>query len=157
MSTTTTAKQSNQTSAVGSDARVLAGVERGVKLASIMTVATGLFFAIASTAPTDGVVRQLLDLVFFRLGDGPSELADSHHLANAILGGVMVGWGVTAWLLVDRFLGLAPRDVKRVLLTGLGAWFIVDSSGSIASGGWLNAVLNIGFLAMFLLPLRRIT
>ena len=138
------------------DAATLRSAERGLKAAAIMTIATGLFFAVASTAPTDAAVRQLLDLVFFRLGDGPAELSDSHHLVNAILGGVMVGWGVMIWLLVDRLLPVAPRELKHILLVGLVAWFVVDSTGSIASGGWPNAVLNVGFLGVFLVPLRRL-
>ena len=131
-------------------------VERGLKFAAGVTVVTGLFFAVASTASTDGAVRQLLDLVFFRLGDGPDRLADSHHLGNAILGGVMVGWGVMVWLLTDRFLRRAPRDVKQILMVGLTCWFVVDSAGSIASGGWPNALLNVGFFGLFLVPLRKI-
>ncbi len=136
---------------------VLASAEWGLKFAAVVTVVTGLFFAVASTGPTDAVLRQLLDLVFFRLGDGPAELEDSHHLVNAILGGVMVGWGVSMWLIVDRLLRLAPREVGRLLFVGLISWFVVDSTGSVASGGWLNAVpLNVGFLAMFLVPLRHL-
>ncbi|MEM9464362.1 MAG: hypothetical protein AAGA90_03265 [Actinomycetota bacterium] len=134
----------------------IASAERGLKVAAVMTVLTGLFFASASTGPTDVAARQLLDLIFFRLGDGPAELRDSHHLVNAVLGGVMVGWGVTVWLVADRLLALAPREVGRIVLVGLIAWFVVDSTGSIASGGWLNAVLNVGFLGVFLVPLRHL-
>ncbi|MEM9204026.1 MAG: hypothetical protein AAGC53_20490 [Actinomycetota bacterium] len=135
----------------------IVAAQRGLKLAAATMVITGIFFAIASTATTDAGVRTLLDFVFFRLGDGPSELSDSHHLVNAILGGVMVGWGVMIWYLADRLLPLAPREVARLLFVGLVVWFVVDSAGSIASGGWLNAVpLNVGFLGLFLVPLRHL-
>ena len=117
---------------------------------------TGLLFSGGAVAFSDFGVRFLLDLVFFRIGEGPEALEESHRLVNAILGGAMVGWGAMIWLLVDRFLVQAPRDIKRILLVGLGTWFVVDSAGSIASGGWLNAVLNVGFLAVFLLPLIKI-
>ena len=138
------------------DPATLESAQRGLKVAAVVTVATGLFFAVASTAATDGAVRQLLDVVFFRLGDGPAELSDSHHLVNAILGGVMVGWGVMIWLLVDQLVPVAPQQLKRILSVGLLCWFVVDSTGSIASGGWPNAVLNVGFLGMFLVPLRKL-
>lgn len=133
-----------------------AGVERGLKLAALIMVATGVLFSLASITQTDLGVRFLLDVVFFRVGEGPEALEESHRLVNAILGGVMIGWGAMIWLLVDRFLVQAPLDVKRILVVGLATWFVVDSAGSIASGGWLNAVLNVGFLAVFLVPLMKI-
>ena len=155
--TTSASTTADPTTGPAIDADDLRTAERGLKFAAVVTVVTGLFFAVASTAPTDAAVRQLLDVVFFRFGDGPAELSDSHHLVNAILGGVMVGWGVTVWLVVDRLLALAPREVGRILLVGLAAWFVVDSTGSVASGGWLNAVpLNVAFFAVFLVPLRRL-
>lgn len=153
MQTQSASISTEPTAAVAAD---VAGAERGLKAAAIFTVATGLLFSSASLAETDFGVRFLLDVVFFRLGEGPDSLEASHRLVNAILGGVMVGWGVMIWLLVDRFLVRAPQDVKRVLIVGLATWFVVDSAGSIASGGWLNAVLNIGFLGVFLVPLRKL-
>ncbi|MEM7091838.1 MAG: hypothetical protein AAF567_02450 [Actinomycetota bacterium] len=134
----------------------LAGAERGLKFAAAFTVVSGLFFAVASTATTDDGVRLLLDIVFFRPGDGPDALMEGHHLANAILGGVMAGWGVMVWLLADRFVRSHPADVKHIVGVGILVWFVVDSAGSIASGGWLNAVVNVGYAALFVLPLRKL-
>jgi hypothetical protein len=94
----------------------------------------------------------LLDLVFFPL-DGAQTLSDPPtRLFSAIGGGVMAGWGCTIWMIITR---LGPRDPdlsRALILVGLWAWFIVDSTGSILSGAHWNAVANIGFLLIFLIP-----
>ena len=134
----------------------LASIGRALKAAAVFVALTGLLFSAGAMTSTDFGVRFLLDIVFFRVGDGPDALEESHRLVNAVLGGVMVGWGAMIWLLVDRFLARSPGDVKRVLVIGLATWFVVDCAGSIASGGWLNAILNIGFVAPFIRPLRKL-
>lgn len=134
----------------------VAKAERGLKGAALFSVISGLFFASASTGPTDGLMRLFLDSIFWRIGDGPAVLSDSHHLVDAITGGVMVGWGAMTWLVVDRFISASPGDVKQIVGVAIAAWFVVDSAGSIASGGWLNAVFNVAYAALFLLPLRKL-
>lgn len=142
--------------AAGADAATLASVERQVKIAALLTAGFGLLFAVGSHDATDGPVRFLADLLFLRLGDGPGELTNTNHLADAILGGVMAGWGAMMWLLADRLLTRMPSEVKSILTISLLVWFPIDSLGSIASGAWLNAISNIAFAAMFLVPLRRL-
>lgn len=153
MTNTTTKTATRDNSPVPSD---LLGAERGLKGAAIFTVISGLFFASASTSATDRLMRLFLDIVFLRVGDGPAQLTDSHHLVDAIMGGVMVGWGVMTWLLVDRFLQVSAADVKFIVQMAVVAWFVIDSAGSIASGGWINVVLNVAYAALFLLPLRKL-
>ena len=49
----------------------------------------------------------------------------------------------------------APEPARRMVLTGLLAWFVVDSAGSIASGNWQNAIWNIAVLVFLVGPLWR--
>jgi hypothetical protein len=35
---------------------------------------------------------------------------------------------------------------------GVGCWFVVDSLMSIAAGAPLNAIFNVGFLLLFVVP-----
>jgi len=134
----------------------LAAAEHGLKLASVVTAGFGALFALASHDATDAPVRWLSDILFWRLGDGVDQLTNTNHLADAIAGGVMFGWAVMMWLLADRLLAKAPSETKSIVLISLAGWFVLDSGGSIASGAWLNVISNVAFLAMFLLPLRKI-
>jgi hypothetical protein len=65
-----------------------------------------------------------------------------------------VGWGLTYWILIDRLLPHQLGLLKAVITIPIVVWFVIDSAGSIASGGWLNAVFNLGFLAAFLVPVH---
>jgi hypothetical protein len=52
-----------------------------------------------------------------------------------------------------RFYDAAPEGVRRAVLTGLLAWFILDSAGSIASGNPSNAAINVLVLLIAVGPL----
>lgn len=134
----------------------LSKVERQIKTASVLTIVFGLLIALGSHDATDVFVRWFSDVMFLRVGSGVEELTNTNHLADAILGGIMCGWAALMWLLADQFLVVNPRETKRVIITSMAVWFVIDSTGSIASGAWLNAIANVGFLLMFVLPLRVI-
>lgn len=154
--TTSSPTAPTRTAPIASRSTTLDRVTGELKVAAIVTIGFGLLFAIASHDATDAPVRFLSDIIFWRIGDGVAVLTQENHLADAILGGVMAGWGVMIWMLADRLLPVAPADVKRIVTTSALVWFTVDTAGSIAGGGGFNGVLNLGFLAMFLIPLRRI-
>jgi hypothetical protein len=47
----------------------------------------------------------------------------------------------------------APEGVRRSLLTGALAWFVLDSAGSIASGNASNALFNVIVLLLVVGPM----
>lgn len=126
-----------------------------LKIASLFTVAFGLMIALGSHQRTDGPIRLFADLIFWDADDRP-DFTDDTQLLAAILGGVMASWGVIFWLLTDALAEGQPALLKRVLFTTLAVWFTIDSAGSLASGGWSNVIGNLGFLALFALPARRL-
>ncbi len=73
------------------------------------------------------------------------------RLAVAVLGAVLVGWGLTMLGLV-RAQNSAAQP-WRSLTIAIAIWFTVDSVLSIASGYPLNAVANVLFLATYLAPI----
>jgi len=103
---------------------------------------------------TDGPLRWFLDLVFWPVGE-PHALADEAQLLAGILGGVMAGFAALIWLMIDA-LEDRPAALKRIILGAMAIWFVVDSTASVASGGWRNVIGNVGFLALFVLPARRL-
>lgn len=111
--------------------------------------------ALGSHQRTDGPIRLFADLIFWDADDRP-DFTDDTQLLAAILGGVMASWGVIFWLLTDALAEGQPALLKRVLFTTLAVWFTIDSAGSLASGGWSNVIGNLGFLALFALPARRL-
>lgn len=74
-------------------------------------------------------------------------------LAHAVIGGVMVGWGVALFQVVRLLLARGERAGWQLVAASLAAWFVPDTAYSLWSGHWPNAVLNAGFLLLFALPL----
>lgn len=97
--------------------------------------------------------RLTLDLLSWPI-DGRESLDDSTvKLVSALLGGFLLGYGVTIWSLSSLVYDKAPEMVRRAVLIGLCSWFVLDSSGSIAGGHSSNAVWNILVLISFVGPL----
>lgn len=64
-------------------------------------------------------------------------------LDGALTGGFLFGWGVMIWALRRWLFDLAPEAVRRTVLTGLIAWFLLDSAGSVGAGAASNVVFNV--------------
>ncbi|MEI2607459.1 MAG: hypothetical protein V9G20_02385 [Candidatus Promineifilaceae bacterium] len=88
--------------------------------------------------------------------DGQQSYADpTLRFLSALTGGFLFGWGVMIWSLRQWVYDVASEAVRRAVLTGILAWFILDSAGSIASGTPANAFFNILILLLGVGPLWR--
>ncbi|THV25106.1 hypothetical protein [Peteryoungia ipomoeae] len=123
-----------------------------LKLASLTVIALGLIFAAAAHPAGQLPVGLLTDIVFFHLGHSVPIDAAPTRLFLAIGGGVMVGWGAMMWILVTRLMPREPALARLILIEGTLAWFVVDSLGSLASGGYLNIPLNTALMLMIVAP-----
>ena len=74
-------------------------------------------------------------------------------LAHAVIGAVMVGWGVLLFGVVRRSPAGDERSARTLIAVSVLAWFVPDTAYSLASGHAPNAVLNLVFLALLALPL----
>jgi len=74
-------------------------------------------------------------------------------LVHAVLGAVMVGWGVALLFIVRRLFSRGARVGWQIVTVSVAAWFIPDTAFSQWSGFWQNAVLNLVILVLFAAPL----
>jgi len=74
-------------------------------------------------------------------------------LVHAVLGGVMIGWGAALFYVTHALFARGSRTAWNLIALSVGAWFIPDTSYSLLSGYWQNAVLNAVFLVLFAVPL----
>ena len=128
---------------------------RWLKLGSALTVLFGILIAAAATPTLQAPIEWSLDLVYFPLDDAPQIQGSALRLISAISGGVMVGWGVMLWMVATQVFSQHPALGRRLILGSVGAWFVIDSSMSVAAGAPLNAFLNTGFLLVFFLPVWK--
>ena len=129
--------------------------EMWLKIGAELVMVFGVLIAAAAIPALAAPTRFLTDLIFFPMDGAQTIGAPETRLIMAIGGGVMLGWGVTLWLLVTRLYPREPELARQIILTGVIAWFVVDSAGSILAGAPLNAAFNVLFLLIFLVPLWR--
>lgn len=127
---------------------------RWLKAGSLITIGFGLLIAAAAIPALNYPVEILTDLIFFPADGTPTIGAPGERLLSAITGGIMAGWGAMMYLVATELLPKDPALGRRLILISIVTWFIIDSSMSVAAGAPLNVIGNLGFLAIFVLPLK---
>ena len=125
----------------------------GLRISAGLTIGLGLSMAALPYLPA--VYGPLADAVFWPLDAAPGSDDPLARLMTAITGGVIAGWGVMLALLSGAVWRADPEGVRRAALWGFGAWFVIDSAGSVAVGAPANVLPNLAFLASVTLPLMR--
>ncbi len=131
----------------------IAQQRRWLKFTAIGIALFGPVFSLGTIPALAEPARWSLDLLAWPLDGAQNYAADTSRFLTAITGGFLLGWGVMVWLLATRVHALAPEPVRRTVVTGLVAWFLLDSAGSIASGHAANAGFNIIVLLILVGPL----
>lgn len=117
-----------------------------------VVVASGLFMVIAPA-----LTRQGFSLLLYssatHLDTISGDMVRYISVAHAVIGSVMVGWGMALFYVTKSLIAKGVREGWYVATLSLGAWYVPDSAYSILSGFWQNAVLNTAFLFAFAIPL----
>jgi hypothetical protein len=82
-----------------------------------------------------------------------AEAARYIALAHAVIGAVMVGWGIAMIMITSELIASGSRLGWRLLAFSLSGWYVPDTLYSLTSGYWQNAALNTCFAAIFAVPL----
>ncbi len=116
-----------------------------------VVVLFGLIMAGGALPATEAPARLLLEWQ----NQGPLPIDRAARVTLGVLGGVMCGWGVTLYAAFQaaHMIGGPATRIWRLIAGSLLFWFMVDSTLSIATGFWLNAVMNVGFLLAFVVPI----
>ncbi len=115
----------------------------------------GPVFFLGTMGATAEPARWTLDLLSWPLDGAQTYASPDTRFLSALTGGFLLGWGVMIWCLRIWLYDLAPEAVRRTVLAGILAWFILDSAGSIASGNASNAFFNIIVLLLAVGPMWR--
>jgi hypothetical protein len=126
-----------------------------LKITAIVVGVAGPVFFLGSMVSTSEAARLMLDVLSWPL-DGQQSFAEpTTRFLSALAGGFLLGWGVMIWFLSGPVYDAAPEGVRRAVVIGLLAWFILDSTGSIASGHASNALFNVIVLLVAVGPMWR--
>ncbi len=126
-----------------------------LKITAVVVGAFGPVFFLGTMLATSEPARWTLDLLTYPLDGAQSYEAATTRFLSALTGGFLFGWGVMIWGLSSWVYDKAPEAVRKSVLLGIMAWFVLDSTGSITSGNASNALYNIGVLIVAVGPLWR--
>ncbi|MDR6156544.1 hypothetical protein QF023_000060 [Chryseobacterium sp. SLBN-27] len=126
-----------------------------LKITAITVGSFGPVFFLGSMPETSEPARWTLDLLSLPLDGLQNFEASTTRLLSALTGGFLFGWGVCIWFLQKWVYDKAPNEVRKAVLAGLIAWFLLDSAGSVASGNTSNAFINIVVLIIAAGPLWK--
>ncbi|MFL4470295.1 hypothetical protein ACERZ8_10580 [Tateyamaria armeniaca] len=110
---------------------------------------------LGSMEATSGPLQLTLDLLGLPLDGLPVYGDPASRFISAILGGILLGWGVTIWLLQAWVYDSEPEGVRKTVLFALLCWFGLDSAGSVLSGHASNVLFNIAILLVAVGPMWR--
>lgn len=70
-----------------------------------------------------------------------------------VLGAVMIGWMVSFFFILIGPFRRGEREGWQTLTASITIWFVVDSTFSLSAGFFENAIFNILFFVLFIIPL----
>lgn len=126
-----------------------------LKITAVIVGSFGPVFFLGTMLATSEPARWTLDFLSWPLDGMQTYTSPEARFLSALTGGFLLGWGVMIWYLSVWVYDSAPEAVRKSVLTGLLAWFVLDSAGSIASGTSSNAIFNIFVLLLAVGPLWR--
>jgi hypothetical protein len=124
-----------------------------LKVTAVLIGGFGPIFSLGTMAATDEGARLTLDLLSWPIDGATTYAHPDTRFLSALTGGFLFGWGVMVWSLSSWVYDHAPEMVRRAVLTGLCAWFCLDSAGSVASGNASNVLFNMLVLLCAVGPL----
>lgn len=126
-----------------------------LKFTAFVVGSFGPIFFLGTMLATSEPARWTLDFLSFPVDGVQNYEAATTRFLSALTGGFLFGWGVCIWCLQAWVYDLAPEGVRKAVLSGILAWFVLDSTGSIASGNTSNAFFNVIVLLLAVGPLWR--
>jgi hypothetical protein len=126
-----------------------------LKVTAIVIGSFGPVFFLGTMLPTAEPARWTLDFLSFPVDGVQNFEAPTTRFLSALTGGFLFGWGVCVWFLRKWVYDKAPEGVRKSVLIGVLAWFVLDSLGSMASGNASNALFNVAVLIIAVGPLWR--
>ncbi len=104
------------------------------------------------------VILVLWGIVFAFFGLGILTVINRDVLLSwesALYGAIMMGWGVTLFLVGRIAFRRNDADLMKALLLGIALWLIVEGLFSAYLGVWFNVGVDAAVLLLFSFPLVK--
>jgi hypothetical protein len=124
-----------------------------LSVSALITVFGAALALFNQTPVFDFLFNRQVDLVFWATGEMTPAAAAFQQWAYAVLGATVAGWGIFMIFIVYYPFRRRERWAWRCLTVGLGVWYVVDTSLSLAAQVTFNAAFNTLLLASIVPPL----
>ena len=94
-----------------------------LKVTAVVIGSFGPVCFLGTMSPTAAPARLTLDILRWQDFGTTTYASPDTRLLSALLGGFLLGWGVSIWCLSSSVYDQAPEGVRRSVLTSLIAWF----------------------------------
>lgn len=123
-----------------------------LRVSSLVVLVTGVLPSLAVIPAFQEPWRLFFDLLSWPLDNVPADFSASDRQLSAVLGGVLCGWAWALYKLADP--AVFNPKIRGLMIQSVWVWFLLDSAGSVIAGIPLNALSNVSFLLMLLVPLH---
>ncbi|MEJ5216871.1 excinuclease ABC subunit A [Cognatishimia sp. D5M38] len=128
---------------------------KSLKITIIASAGVALFMFASLFTPLREVMSFFLDLVHMPLDGAQSLSRDTEEVLTAISAGIFFGFCVLLWQVTTEVYVKDPLLGRRMILSSVIAWFVIDTTGSLIVGAWMNGILNTVFLIALISPVLR--
>jgi formate/nitrite transporter FocA (FNT family) len=126
-----------------------------LKVTSISIFGYAFLFFLGTIKNFCKPIEFVLDLSSFPLDKLQRYDSPTSIFLSALLGGILFGWGMLIFLLSNKIFDQAPEQVRKIVLTSILSWFVVDSLASVFSGNINNVITNVALLLLLVGPLWK--
>ena len=130
---------------------------KSLKITIIASAGFALFMFASLFTPLREVMSFFFDLVHMPLDGAQSLNRDTEEVLTAISAGIFFGFCVLLWQVTTEVYAKDPLLGRRMILTSLLSWYVIDTTGSLIVGAWMNAILNTVFLVALTAPVLKPT
>ena len=128
---------------------------KSLKITIIASAGFALFMFASLFTPLREVMSFFLDFVHMPL-DGAQNLSrDTEEVLTAISAGIFFGFCVLLWQVTTEVYVKDPLLGRRMILSSVIAWYVIDTTGSLIVGAWMNGILNTVFLIALISPVLQ--
>jgi hypothetical protein len=124
-----------------------------LSVSALLTVFGAALALFNQTPVFELLFNRQVDPVFWGAGEMTPAAAAFQQWAYAVLGATVAGWGISMIFIVYYPFRRRERWAWRCLAVGLGAWYVIDTSLSLAAQVTFNAAFNTLLLALIVPPL----
>ncbi len=123
----------------------------------IFVACSVITFSLGMVIAPNLVQEKLFDAMFFSSAQMQTILSNtavSYILFTyRVLGAVMIGWMISLLFILAGSFRRGERNGWYAMTGSIVVWFLLDSGVSISAGYWQNAVFNLIFFVLFMIPL----